>query len=118
RVGDVLQLFEIAEENRLCRTRLRARWDLARFLPVVAERAFERASVIRTAIDHAERTRDDAVAAAVADVGLHEHAAEFGADDRSGRTRFETSGVLAMFADVRRKLPRHQFGRVAAASDH
>src|SRR6185436_8887287 len=70
-----------------------------------------------TAVDDAERTGDDAVAAAVADVGLDVDAAEFGADDRAGRTGLEAAGVLAVLADVRRKLPRHLLRRVAAFAD-
>ena len=54
----------------------------AGLLPVVAERALERAPVVRPAIDDAERAADDAVAAAVADVGLDVDRAELGADDR------------------------------------
>ena len=75
-------------------------------LPVVAERALERAAIVRPPVDDAERTADDAVAAAVADVGLDVDAAELGADDRAGRARLETAGVLAVLADVGRELPR------------
>ena len=53
------------------------------------------------AIDHAERTRHNAVAASIADVGLHVHAAELRSHDRSGWTRFQASGVFAVLADVR-----------------
>jgi len=94
------QLIEIAELDRLCRARLRARRLQARLLTVVAERALERASVRRTSIDDAEGACDDAVPAAVADIGLDEDAAEFRPHDRACRTRLETPGMLAMLADV------------------
>src|SRR5690606_24113210 len=57
-------------------------------------------------VDDAEGTADDAVAAAVADVGLHVDRVELGADDRAGRTGLETTGALAVLADVGHQQPR------------
>ena len=106
--------LELAELNRLRRTGGRARRLQAGLLAVVAERALERPSVVGPPIDDAERAGDDAVAAAVADVGLDEDAAELGADDRSGRARFEAAGVLAVLADVGREVPAERVAPVAA----
>ena len=106
--------LELAELNRLRRARRRARRLQARLLAVVAERALERAPVVGPPIDDAERAGDDAVAAAVADVGLDEDAAELGADDRSGRARLEAAGVLAVLADVGREIPPERIAPVAA----
>src|SRR5262249_47962698 len=113
--GPHAQLVEVAELDRLRRAGLRARRDFARLLPVVAKRALERAAVTWPPIDDAERARDDAVAEAVADVGLDVDPAEFGADDRSRRARLEAAGVLAVFADVGGEVPRRQ--SVALALD-
>src|SRR4029077_8232811 len=85
-----------------------------RLLPVVAEGALEGAVAVRPPVDDAERTGDDAVATAVADVGLDVDAAEFGAHDGAGRTRLQTAGVLAVLADVGGELPRHPLRGVAA----
>src|SRR5579864_7223198 len=109
------EFVEVAKLDRLGRSRLRARGRLTGLLAVVAERALERPAVIRPSVDNAERARDDAVAAAIADVGLHEHAAELGPDDGAGRAGFETPGMLAVLADVRREVPRRQ--AVALALD-
>ena len=61
------------------------------FLAIITKRAFECAAGIRewlrTTIDHAERTRHNTIAATVADIILHENGANFGAHDRSSRTR-------------------------------
>ena len=59
----------------------------------------------RAAVDHAERTRDDAIAAAVTDVVLHKNGADFRSHDRAGWTRFQATGFLAMFANVGKKNP-------------
>src|SRR5439155_24391592 len=113
-VGGALERRAIAEEDRAGRTRLRARRLQPRLLPVVAEGALEGATIGGPPVDDAERTGDDAVAAAVADVGLDVDAAEFGAHDGAGRTRLQAAGVLAVLADVGGELPRHPLRRVAA----
>src|SRR5687768_10574334 len=123
------QIFDLAELDRLRRTRGRARRLQSDLLPVVTERALERAAIGRAAIDDAEGAGDDAVAAAVADVGLDVDAAEFRAHDRTRGARLETAGVLAVLAHVGREVPaehiaaipgvgrRHRNGDVARAFD-
>src|SRR5262249_56796835 len=56
-------------------------------------------------VDYSERTRDNTVAAAIANVVLHENRAGFGANNRSRRTRFEAAGFFAMLADIGKKNP-------------
>src|SRR6185503_12664713 len=56
-------------------------------------------------IDHAERARDDAVAAAVADVRLHVDIAELVLHDRAGRTGLLAAGVRAVLAHVAHHQP-------------
>src|SRR5207248_6774367 len=72
------QLVHRPELDRLRRAGHRARRLQAAPLTVVAERALERPAVAGTALDHAERARRDAVAAAVAHVLLHDDRAELG----------------------------------------
>ena len=106
-VGALAQLVELAELDRVGRARLRARRLVAALQPVVAERALPDAPVLLLAeerqrerrvvgrarqvalVDDAERARRHAVAAAVADVLLHDDRAELGAEERrrSGRRR-------------------------------
>src|SRR5690606_31232413 len=64
-----------------------------------------------------ERAADDAVAAAVADVGLDEDAAQLGAHDGAGGAGFEAAGDPAVLADVGGELPGEEVGIVAAAAD-
>ena len=54
---------------------------------------------------HAERARGHAVAAAVADVLLHDDRAELGAEERAGRADVEAARVRAVLADVRLHQP-------------
>ena len=78
-------------------------------MSIVTKGALERAAGIvkwlRPAIDHAEWTRHNAIAAAVADIVLHQHRTNFSAHDRSGRTRLKATGFLAMLADVGQENP-------------
>jgi hypothetical protein len=111
------QVVDVAEENRSGRTRRRARRLQAHLLPVVTERALERAAIVGPSIDDAERAPDHAVAAAVADVGLHVDVAELGADDRSRWTRFEAAGILAVLTHVGREAPRHLVAGIAADAE-
>ena len=71
------QIIEPPEHDRFSRTNLGARRCEAAFLPVVAKSAFECAAGVRqrlwAPINHAKRTRDNAIPAAVANVVLHEH---------------------------------------------
>src|SRR5204862_8321669 len=55
--------------------------------------------------EHAERTRRHAVAAAVADVLLHDDGSELGAEERPRRADVEARGVRAVLADVRAHHP-------------
>ena len=84
------------------------------FLAVITEGAFEGAAVFGISLHHAEGTVHHAIAATVADVGLHEDAAELGAHDRAGGTGFEAAGVLAVLADVGGEPPREMIRRVAS----
>ena len=103
------QIVEPAEDDRFGRANFRARRHESALLPVVTKGALECAARIgqrlRAAIDHAERTGNDAITAAVANIVLHEDGADFRAHDRSGRTGFETAGFFAMFANVGEKNP-------------
>src|SRR6185369_2165763 len=78
--------------------------------PVVAERALLGDVGDRVDLDHAERTGRDAVAAAVADVGLDHHRVELRPDNRAGRADLEAASLDAVFADV----AHHQPARVLA----
>ena len=102
-------VVESAENDRLSRTNFRTRGREAAFLSVVTKRALKGAAGIwqgfRPTIDHTEGTGDDAVSAAVANIILHEYRADLGAHDGAGWTRFETTGFLAMLANVRKKNP-------------
>src|SRR5205823_2463879 len=60
--------------------------------------------------DHAERARRDAVATAIAHVGLDVDRAVLGADDRAGRTGLEAAGALAVLAHIGHHLPRDRSG--------
>ena len=57
------------------------------------------------AVDHAVGAGRDAVAAAVADVVLHDDGAELRAEQRPGRADVEAGGVRAVLADVRGHQP-------------
>src|SRR5207253_4496066 len=91
----------------------RALPDAAVFL-LTEQRQLER-RVLRTLrkvtlVEHAERTRGHAVAAAVADVLLDDDRSELGSEQRSGRTDVETAGVRAVLADVARHQPTQRLG--------
>src|ERR1043166_1553909 len=66
------QIVESSKQDRFGRTNLRACRNEPALLSVVTERAFECAAGVRqwfgATIDHAERTGDHAIAAAVANV--------------------------------------------------
>ena len=79
--------------DRLGRARLRARRRHARAEPVVAQRALPRPAVALALVDHPVRAGGDAVAAAVADVLLHHHGAELGAEQRTGRADVQAGRV-------------------------
>src|SRR5690348_281828 len=100
-----IELVELTELDRIGRTRLRTRGLEAAFHAVVAQRALVGLAVFEAEIDDAERTRGNAVTAAVADVVLHDDGIELGAENRARRTRFETRRVAAMLADVAHHEP-------------
>ena len=112
------QIIEPSEDDRFGRTNFCARrWEAA-LLAIITESTFEGAAGVgqrlRTTIDNAKRTGYDAIPAAVADIILHEHRTDFGADDRPGRTGFEAAGFFTMFADVGKKNPAEGIFAVVA----
>ncbi len=96
----IAKLRQLSELDGFGGARLRASWLKPNLLPVVTERAFERAAIILISLDYAERACRDAVSTAVANVGLNKHAAEFCSYDRAGRTCLKTSRVFAMLTDI------------------
>src|SRR5215218_6201517 len=105
--GALAQVVELAELDRVRRARLRARRLLVVLEPVVAERALPHAAVLLALVEHAERARGHAVAAAVADVLLHDHGAELRAEQGAGRADLQARGLGAVLADVRGHQPPH-----------
>ena len=79
------KVIKPAKHDRFGRANLRARGNESALLSIVTKRALERAARVwkwrRPAIDHAERTRDDAIAAAVANIILHKNRSRFGANN-------------------------------------
>src|SRR6266496_920973 len=102
-------MIESAKHDRFCRTNFCTGRNESALLAVVTERALKCAAGIGkwlwSAIDHAERTRHHAIAAAVANIILHEHRANFSTHDCTGGTCLQTARVFAMLADVRQKNP-------------
>src|SRR6202012_1406958 len=90
------QLLQFAELDRLGGARLRAGRLLAHAEPDVAEGALEHASAPGPLLEHPVGAGGDAVAAAVADIGLHDHGPELGAEDRPGRAHVQAGGVRAV----------------------
>ena len=105
RCGELDELVVGAELDRVGRARLRARGLEAVLQAVVAEGALGGPAVVVVAVDDAERARRDAVAAAVADVGLQDHRLELGADQRAGRAGVQAARVRAVLADVGHEHP-------------
>src|SRR4030095_14467091 len=103
------QVIEPPKHDRFSRTNFRARRREAALLSVVAEGALECASGVGqrlwAPVNHAERARDDAIPAAVANVILHKHRADFGANDRSGGTSFQATCFFTVFANIREENP-------------
>src|SRR6266576_5331371 len=103
------QIIQPAEDDRFSRANFCTCRHEPTLLSIVTESAFERAAGIRQrrrpAINHPKRTRHYAVAAAIADIVLHKHGPDFSAHDRSSRTCFKASRLLAMLANVRQKYP-------------
>ena len=111
------QIIEPPEHDRFSRTNFRARRCEAALLSIVAEGAFECAAGVgqrfRAPVDHAKRTRDHAISAAVANIVLHEDGADFGPNDCAGGTRFEATSFLAMLANIGEKNPAKRIFSVA-----
>ena len=98
------KIVESAKDDRLGWTNLCASWNESALLSIVTKCALKCAACVwqrqRPAIDHTERARHDAIAAAVANIILHENGANFCAYDRSGWTRFKTACFLAVLANI------------------
>ncbi len=103
------QIIEPSKDNRFSRTDLCASRNESAFLSIVTKGALECAASVgqrlRPAIDHAEGAGNHAVTAAIADIVLHKHRTDLGADNRTGRTCFETAGFFTVLANVREKNP-------------
>ena len=78
-------------------------------MAIITKRAFECAASVGqrlwAPVNHAKRARDDAIPAAVANVVLHEHRPDFGAQNRAGGTCLEATSFFAMLANIRKKNP-------------
>ena len=103
------QIIEPPEHDRFSGTNFCTRRCEAALLSVVAEGAFESAAGIGqrlwAPINHAKRARDDAISATVANIVLHEHRADFGANDCARGTCFETTSFLAVLANIGEENP-------------
>src|SRR5215471_7893808 len=117
--GARAQIIEPPEHDRFGGTNFCTCRRESALLSVVAKGAFECAAGIvqrlRAPVNHAKRTRDNAVPAAVANVVLHEHRADFRANDRSGGTGFEATSFFAMLANIRKKDPAKRVVAVTIA---
>ena len=119
--GALPQLVERAELDRLGRARLRAGRGLVVAEPVVAQRALLReAGVLGALFDRSggrsPRTgRRHAVAAAVADVVLHDDRAELGPEQRARRADVQAGGVVQCLQTFGRHQPA-ELGPLAGAS--
>ena len=113
------QIIQSAKDDRFGGTNFCARRRETALLAIITESAFEGAAGVRqrlrTAINYPKGTRHHAVSAAVTDIILHKYRADFGADDRSGGTRFEATGFLAMLANVREKNPAERIVSITIA---
>ena len=94
------QLVELAELDRVGWASLRAGRFLVILEAVVAERALPHAPVLLALVEDAEGARGNAVAAAVADVLLHDHGPELGAKQRAGGAYLQAGRIGAVLAHV------------------
>src|SRR3546814_32075 len=118
--GALLELIDLAELDRLGRAYLGAGRLHAALQPVVAERALMRLAVELIHGHDAEGAGRYAIAAAVADVLLHDHGVELGAENRAGRAGFQTGRGVAVLAHVAHHQPaalqrRHSIWPLAVA---
>jgi hypothetical protein len=85
-------------------------------LSIVAKGAFECAARIRqrlrSTVDHPKRTGDNAVAASVANVILHEDGTDFRSNDRPSRARLQATSFFAVFADIGDEDPAKRIFRL------
>src|SRR5215210_3853441 len=107
-LGDSLQILYLAEHDGVGRAGLGAGRFEAILLAVVAERALEGAAVVWDLGYDTVGTGGDAVAAAVADVGLDVDVVELVADDGARRARLLARRLDAVLAHVAHKSPASQ----------
>src|SRR5882724_1415724 len=105
----LLELANRAELDRLGGTRLGAGRHHADLQPVVTQGALLGGPRDRVYIDHPKRTGGDAVATAVAGVGLDDDRVELGPDDCAGGADLEATRVRAVFAHVAHHEPASAF---------
>ena len=113
------QIVKPAEDDRFSRANFCAGRHEPAFLPVVTEGAFESAAGIgqrlRATIDHAERTGDDAISAAVADIVLHEHASRLRCARSSRSDKLRDNRLLRNVCKRRREKSSETDLRLAIA---
>jgi hypothetical protein len=111
------QIIKSAKDDRFCWTNFGASGHESALLSIVTKGAFECAAGLwqrlRTSVDHAEWTRDHAIAASITHIILHENGAGFSANNRPRRTRFQAAGFFAMLTDIRKKNPAKRILAVA-----
>ena len=104
-------LLAVVAKRALCRnTAATLKRRLARVLALLVEGGIVIVGMARlidlcNKIDNAERARDDAIAATVANIRLNENVVEFVANDSARWARFHASGMRAMFANVAHHKP-------------
>src|SRR5688500_15727159 len=99
------ELADGAKLNRLRRAGLGAGRLQPALHPVVAQRALLRGPRHRIDVNHAEGTRRNAGAAAIAGVRLNHDRVELGADDCARGTNLEAPGLDAVFAHIAHQQP-------------
>src|SRR5580704_9552749 len=103
------EIIQPPKHDRFSRTDFGACRNQSALLAIITKRALERAARIvkrlRPAINYAKRARHNAIAAAVADIVLHQHRADFGSNDRSGRARLKATSFFAVLANVGQENP-------------
>src|SRR6266508_4288070 len=103
------EIIQSSENNRFGRANFGAGRNEPALLSIVTKGALESAAGVgqwrRSSIDYAERARDDAITAAVANIVLDEDRADFSADNRSRRTRLEATSFFAVLANIGKEHP-------------
>src|SRR5262245_2519111 len=117
--GDVAHRAQVAELDRLGRTRLGARRRQVGLQPVVAERALAGEPGRLVEADDVIGAGGDAIAAAVAHVGLDVDRVELGPDDGVGGAHLHAARQRTMLADVAHHAPGDAtLGRAALVELH